>query len=156
MADAESASGSESDEDGTGTSDEAASDPPSSDNEGEGEVEVPASFDSGTTWELPGPGPCSDDCDDGSSSDSSESDTDVPNLPADARGNTGLGFNLRDVMVDPLPPDSVDDMDSKEPMPMMDESAPKDVIITPAKRPACFGTSSEPKTAKLKVSDDES
>ena len=167
MDDADSAADpAEADEDDAGTPDEAASDPcssdeMSSDESDDAEAEVPASFDSDTTLELPGRdgplgGPPAAD-----SSSSDGSDSEVPNLPADARGNTGLGFNLKALQVGPVPPDNVDDRGSKEPMPLMDESAPKepkDMIVTPAKRPACFETSSEPKTAKLKpmVSDDDS
>ena len=104
------------------------------------------SFDDRTTLALgdESPGPLPTDCLDKTSPvdsedskpvppDSSESEDDdeevlQPNIPADSKGNTGRGFNLRDVTVDPLPKD----------------------LITPPKRSAVEDNCSSIKAKKLK------
>ena len=70
---------------------------------------------------------------DGGDTDSGEGD--VPNIPADSRGNTSHGFNLAVLKAPPLPPST-----------WLDEN---EELITPPKRPAApLEAESAPKKAK--------
>ena len=115
--DEKDASSNDSESDAAGDSDHGAE--PSDDGKDGGDMS------DATTLQLPGCSPPSSESEDDIDGESLEYSADVPNLPADSRGNTSFGFNLGCLSVPPMPPTPPSSSDDEKLVPLPDHVTPK-------------------------------